>query len=89
MTNIEDFADSPLWCPEQSNCLIWAIGMWIKHGGYITAARSSRWFGGFHLIWQSPIGEKYSYAPKDETYVGLKRALEVWTFKGYIKHHTE
>jgi hypothetical protein len=45
-----------------SNCLIWALCMWARWGGYIIA-RKSRWGPFPHFIWSPDLKTFLAYAP--------------------------
>lgn len=46
----------------RSNCLIWALVRWWRHGGYIVVRRS--YWGPFpHFLWSRDLKRFWSYQP--------------------------
>ena len=67
-----------------SNCLIFALGKWIKHGGYL-AIRRSHMGPWFHFIWIKDLKDA-----EIEHYVPLVDRLDSGVvsktiFKGQVK----
>lgn len=55
-----------------SNCVIWALWMWLRHGGYVRFRRTTyHVMGGIkrgfwiHLSWSRDGRHWYSYAPPE------------------------
>ena len=73
--------------PRWSNCLLWALGMWLRHGGYVVVRRTRRtWLGGRrgwwpHALWSPDGREHWSYVPPD----GQHRFLPPPLFRGEVR----
>ncbi|WP_339862387.1 hypothetical protein [Paremcibacter congregatus] len=77
-----------LWHPEtKCNCWIWANVMLFLAGGKVVKEKSEHWPGGFHILWESPSGDVYSYSPHDQSSIGSKQTVREWIFEGYVKRH--
>lgn len=51
-----------LWSPRWSNCLIWAIAMQLRHGGWVCWRKS--WYGWWpHAIWSMDRVTWFEYVP--------------------------
>lgn len=55
----------------RSNCLIWALGQWMREGGYI-AIRKSHWGPAPHFLWSKDLRKWEGFVP-----VKPKRGLVV------------
>jgi hypothetical protein len=49
-----------MYTPRRSNCLCWALAMWLLHGGRIKALKGSlRWLP--HFVWMDSAGRWWGY----------------------------
>ncbi len=56
-----------------SNCILWALWMWLRHGGYVRFRRSTHYiFGGKkrgwwpHVSWSRDGRHWWSYGPPED-----------------------
>jgi hypothetical protein len=65
----------------RSNCLIWALGQWKRHGGYLIMRRS-HWGPFPHFLWSADLRELQAFEP-----VGPRRRLlpPIWFLGRVIK----
>jgi hypothetical protein len=64
----------------RSNCLIFALTKWVKHGGYLVV-RKSRWGPFPHFLWSPDLQRFESYVPIDPR----KRLIPPLLFRGRIR----
>lgn len=64
----------------RGNCILWALYMWCRYGGYF-ALRRSRWGPFPHALWSRDLVRWYGFAPVDPR----KRLIPPPWFRGRIK----
>lgn len=68
--------------PARSNCLVFALAKWFRHGGYLIVRRSRYgWFP--HFLWARDLGELEveQFVPLDPR----RRLLPPLVFRGWSK----
>lgn len=72
----------------KTNCLIFALKKWFKHGGYLIIRKSNH--GYFpHFLWSKDLKNAHveHYVPIDPKRTLLRVLLHKILFEGYIKTH--
>jgi hypothetical protein len=68
-----------------SNCLVWAVTQWLRHGGYLVCRRSRVWFGP-HVLWlPAPCAPLQHFVPISNATarVGWRIHWLIW-FRGHV-----
>lgn len=50
-----------------SNCYLYALGQWFRHGGWVIVRKSKYWFGP-HMLWTPNLLDFYEYVPVDKSW---------------------
>lgn len=67
-----------------SNCLVFALGRWVRHGGYLVVRKSRNgWWP--HFIWSLDLIEFMDFAPHEPQRYKCPPLL----FRGRIRSQTE
>lgn len=68
----------------KTNCLLWALSRWHKHGGYVVFRRSDYgWWP--HLLWTVDLVTFEEFTPTDAKY---KRRIPPLLFVGRVRTFT-
>lgn len=67
----------------RSNCLVYAVGRWIREGGYLIARRS-QFYPGPHFGWSADLLRVFHFVPNRPR----KRLLPPIWFRGHVREWT-
>lgn len=67
----------------RGNCLLWALGMYFRHGGYIAMRRSHQWRYVPHFLWSKDLITWLGFAPVHPASGPLVGLLK-WWFRGEV-----
>jgi hypothetical protein len=69
---------------KKTNCIIFAVSMWIKHGGYILIRKSDYgWYP--HFLWAKDVNGKTVVHIGPTSGRPPKNPIDFFTFEAYIR----
>src|SRR4051812_39844065 len=71
----------------RSNCLAWALGQWVRCGGYFAMRRSRFFRYAPHFIWSKDLQRWYGFVPVRPKY-GWWVLIVMWWFAGRVVRRT-